>query len=108
MRYATMIIAAYSIGWGIMYAIVLGLQCVPIASMWDKSIKGYQCIEQMLFCFIGSAMNAATDFILIALPLHAIWNLRMSTQEKLQVSGILALGTLLVAFLLCELKILMR
>ena len=80
-----------------MYAIVLGLQCQPLASLWDKSIEDYQCIEQMLFCFIGSAMNVFTDFVLVVLPLHAVWRLHMPTRTKLQILGILALGALSVS-----------
>ncbi|KAF2237074.1 hypothetical protein EV356DRAFT_512338 [Viridothelium virens] len=93
MRYATSIIAVFSVCWGIMYAIVLGLQCRPLAALWDKSIQDSHCIEQMLFCFIGSAMNVFTDFVLLALPVPAVWHLHISIQNRLQVCAILALGT---------------
>ena len=41
-------------------------------------------------------MNVFTDFVLLMLPLQAIWRLKMSIHDKLQISAVLALGTLLV------------
>ena len=41
-------------------------------------------------------MNVFTDFVLVALPLQAVWRLQMSVQNKLQISAIIALGILSV------------
>ncbi|KAI9692939.1 MAG: hypothetical protein M1822_004934 [Bathelium mastoideum] len=108
MRHATNIIAAFSVAWGVMFVVVLGLQCQPLSSMWDKSIKNYHCIKQMLFCLIGSAMNVFTDFVLLALPLHAVWKLQMSTQTKLQISVILGLASFACGVSLARLAILLH
>jgi hypothetical protein len=92
MRNLTNLLAAFSVGWGVMYFTVLLLQCRPLAAMWDHSITNFYCIDSALFCLIGSGMNMVTDFALVALPLHAVWKLHRPTRDKVQISGILGLG----------------
>ncbi|KAL8709212.1 MAG: hypothetical protein Q9225_007482, partial [Loekoesia sp. 1 TL-2023] len=89
------IIGVFSICWSIMVILVCALQCRPVQFIWDKSIKG-TCINAPLFFIIGSAPNTFTDFVLLALPLPAVWNLHTTRAQKISLTVIFLLGSLLV------------
>lgn len=87
------IIGTFSVCWGIMVILVCALQCRPVQYTWDKSIKG-TCINAPLFFIIGSAPNVFTDFVLLVLPLPAVWNLHTTRAQKISLTGIFMLGSL--------------
>ena len=53
-----------------------------------------ECGKEDEFFRIVPAINVGTDVLVLALPAPAIWQLNMSLQQKLQVSGIFLLGAL--------------
>ncbi|EKD14281.1 uncharacterized protein L3040_008370 [Drepanopeziza brunnea f. sp. 'multigermtubi'] len=77
--------------WGAGIVFTCGLQCRPIRAFWDRSIDG-NCIPVNTFVITNQVFNVIMDFVLLALPLPLIWNLRRSWQEKLALTGIFALG----------------
>ena len=87
------IIGIFSVCWGIMVILVCALQCRPVQFTWDKSGKG-TCINAPLFFIIGSAPNVLTDFVLLVLPLPAVWNLHTTRAQKISLTGIFMLGSL--------------
>ncbi|KAI4184316.1 MAG: hypothetical protein L6R41_004826 [Letrouitia leprolyta] len=89
------IIGVFSICWAVMAIMVASLQCRPIEYIWDKSIDG-TCINTTLFFKLGSAPNALTDFVLLALPLPAVWGLQTTRAQKLSLTATFLLGSLLV------------
>ena len=95
MRITAWVIGIFSICWGIMVILVCALQCRPVQYTWDKSIQG-TCINAPLFFIIGSAPNVFTDFVILALPLHAVWNLQTTKFQKVSLLCIFSLGSLYV------------
>lgn len=87
------IIGIFSICWAIMAIMVASLQCRPIQYIWDKSIEG-TCIDTTLFFKLGSAPNVLTDFVLLVLPLPAVWSLQTTTAQKLSLTATFLLGSL--------------
>ncbi|KAL8675378.1 MAG: hypothetical protein Q9168_000209 [Polycauliona sp. 1 TL-2023] len=91
-------ILAYSIGifsicWAITVILVCSFQCRPIQYIWDRSIKG-TCINTTLAFIINSAPNVLTDFVLLVLPLPAVWNLHTTKAQKFSLTVIFLLGSL--------------
>ena len=39
-----------------------------------------------------SALNVATDILILVLPIREVWNLQMPLSRKLQITGLFALG----------------
>ncbi|KAL8933697.1 MAG: hypothetical protein Q9216_006245 [Gyalolechia sp. 2 TL-2023] len=87
------IIGTFSICWSIMAMLVPLLQCRPIERIWDRSVDG-TCINSTLFFKIGSGPNVLTDFVLLALPLPAVWNLHTTRAQKLSLTATFLLGSL--------------
>lgn len=76
-----------------MVVLVVAFQCRPVQLVWDKSIQG-TCIDSPVFFIAGSAPNVFTDFVILALPWHAVWQLKLSTMQKISLVAIFSLGSL--------------
>ncbi|KAL8819662.1 MAG: hypothetical protein Q9223_001958 [Gallowayella weberi] len=83
-------------GFIVLYTIVqiclIIFQCSPISRAWNPSIKA-ECINIGTATTAVAALNVATDFSTLTLPLPLIWGLQLPTAQKLQVSGIFLLGS---------------
>lgn len=88
------IVIGLSIAFGI--AVTLGdiFQCRPVAFVYDTSIPGGKCIDQMGFFKSTAVINIVNDFIVFALPLPTLWRLKMPMAQKLALGFILGLGAL--------------
>lgn len=100
-RYTAYILGVFSVLCGIMVVFVVSLTCRPLKYTWDKSGEG-SCINATVFYIIGTGFNVITDFMVLLLPLHAVWYLQSSIQQKLQLTGIFLLGSLTCAISLAR------
>lgn len=57
-------------------------QCVPIRSQWDTSIQG-KCIDYGTFVLTMGIINIITDFVILAIPIPAVWSLNMKRTKKI-------------------------
>ncbi len=82
----------------IAYCIVQMLQflisCRLIAKAWDRSIRIGSCSGELEICVTNSAINAATDTVMLILPMVMLWDVRMSRREKVGAVTILMTGSL--------------
>lgn len=78
----------------VFYLIILFLrifQCTPVAKIWDPFLPG-KCHSGVTTLIIASAVNAATDFIVLIIPLVCVFKLQMSRRKKWGVSAIFTCG----------------
>lgn len=82
----------------VFYAICFFLEifsCNPIAKAWDPFIMTGTCpVDVLVLNIAASAVNVASDFIILLLPQALIWRLKMSSQRRLGVSIIFAAASL--------------
>lgn len=70
-------------------------ECTPVAKAWNPTIKG-TCIN-LRGSFIGNAVpNIVTDILILALPIHALWQLDTNFWLKMQLSFVFLLGSFVV------------
>ena len=84
-------IGLFVFGYSVAQTFAAIFQCVPIPAVWDPKVKG-DCINTSLAATILAAFNVATDFAILILPMPILWQLRMPTQQKLQIMGMFLLG----------------
>ncbi|KFZ12073.1 hypothetical protein V501_04395 [Pseudogymnoascus sp. VKM F-4519 (FW-2642)] len=77
--------------WGAGIFLICALQCRPLRGYWDKSIEAH-CINGNVFFIVNQGFNVVMDFVILALPLPIIFNLKRAWQDKLALTGIFALG----------------
>jgi hypothetical protein len=68
-------------------------QCVPVEKAWIKSKKGY-CYNLTDAWYANAGFSITTDFIILFLPIHMIYNLQKAKQEKLLLYAIFGVGAL--------------
>jgi len=81
--------ACYSIA----QAFLAIFQCTPMKKMWDMTVPG-TCVKMPQAAQIPSALNSATDVVMVLMPLPLIWGLHVQKKWKVQLLGIFMLGGL--------------
>ena len=94
-RRATVIIGIACTSWLIATLLCLAFQCHTNAERYDAdSLFSDQCIDMKAYWAAVTGSNMALDLIILCMPLYMVWNLRLSTRQKVALSGIFALGAL--------------
>lgn len=79
--------------------------CTPVAFFWDSTIPNGNCLEKWPLYFANAAINIATDFMILLLPIFILKDLMMPKMQKYFLMAIIALGGMYVRahlpFLLC-------
>ena len=75
------------------FEIALIFQCVPVAAVWDLTIKG-KCINAQALLFAGAGFSIAEDIMLMLLPASEIKGLNLSLKKRISVTLLFALGSL--------------
>lgn len=88
----------FTICWALMVIFVVGFQCIPLDALWNPMIKG-KCINFAAFSIAGSVPDVLVDFIMLVLPMAAVWKLQKALAERLSLIAIFALGSLYVRLL---------
>jgi hypothetical protein len=70
--------------------------CAPISAYWYQEMD--KCLDQSAIILGDSKVSAATDAILLVLPLPLTWSLQIPNERELRVGGMLAVGGLATAF----------
>ena len=67
--------------------------CDPIRAFYDKSVDG-KCINMYTTIMAQGVLTLVTDILILILPMPLVWNLRVTTRQKVGVSVVFLLGSL--------------
>ena len=70
------------------------LQCLPIAFNWDPSVRGGRCIDRRVLYTATSALNIATDLLILGVPLWIFVDLKIPRRAKIALLFVFLLGFL--------------
>ena len=74
--------------------LLIMFECIPLDKAWNPKIKGGHCIDLQAASLAAGAVNVVSDFLILLLPMLAIWRLRMSPKQKIGISAVFATGFL--------------
>ncbi|RAL01565.1 uncharacterized protein BO80DRAFT_62467 [Aspergillus ibericus CBS 121593] len=77
-------------GIGVLFAAIF--QCWPIAYVWNHTIEGGSCFNQVAFYRYVSPPNILTDVLILVMPLPYVWKLHTRNGQKLALTGVFLLG----------------
>ncbi|CAI7569306.1 unnamed protein product [Penicillium discolor] len=83
--------AVFILCWLAAMEIGLGLECIPIQSIWNSDVKG-TCINLVAFSYFTNITNLITDIWVFLLPVPIIFGLHINRRRKLEVAGVFAIG----------------
>lgn len=69
--------------------------CQPIAKYWDPETPGH-CIFTLEADYGYGSLNFITDLLMFILPLPMVWRIQLSRKERIGVSVIFMIGSVLV------------
>ncbi|KAI0804258.1 hypothetical protein GGR55DRAFT_326000 [Xylaria sp. FL0064] len=78
-------------GWCLGQFLSVVFLCVPVKGLWDKSVKA-KCQDQLVGVYLNAVGTLVTDFVILFLPMPAIWKLNLPKAQKWALMGIFSLG----------------
>ena len=73
--------------------LVVIFECQPRAKIWNFKLPG-TCINGTANFIVTGGWNVVSDSLILALPLYAIWQLKMPLKRKFSVGAVFATGLL--------------
>jgi len=68
--------------------------CVPREKIWNPFYQGGKCADQEALVMASASFNAASDFIILLLPIHSVWKLQIPLKKKILIDIYFATGLL--------------
>ncbi|OBT90742.1 hypothetical protein VE02_00676 [Pseudogymnoascus sp. 03VT05] len=91
-RLVVKIALAWMICHTLAFGLVVTLQCVPVQSVWDHSIKG-RCTDSQAFVYAAAGFSIFEDFVIMLLPAWELKDLGLNTKKKFALMFLFALGS---------------
>ncbi|PLB40681.1 uncharacterized protein BDW47DRAFT_100645 [Aspergillus candidus] len=102
-RAITTVLIVYTLAWGATAIFAHIFQCWPVERYWKRHIKGH-CIRHQVALFMSTAgLSLGEDVALLLLPLVVVWRLKLVLQQKIQLTLLFSVGTLVCVFSLMRL-----
>ena len=92
LKYAVIAICAYSV-WSVLQTV---LQCIPISASWRRAAlePGDRCLLLDVQLWSLGVPNVVLNWMLLFIPIHAIWKLQMSHGQKTKELALMCLRNL--------------
>lgn len=68
-------------------------QCVPVNHSWTPGVVP-KCINYVAMIIACGVINIVTDFIMLGLPIPALWSLQVSSHRKWALTFMFCIGGL--------------
>lgn len=92
-RLALKILMAFLFIHGFMFLLLMVFQCLPIESIWDRSIQG-RCLNVSAISYGGAACSILEDIILIVIPIPELIKLQLGKKKRMALVCMFAIGSL--------------
>ena len=91
-RRVTLGIGIFIVLHALLLMIACAFRCIPVASIWDLSVKSTWCINYAAGFLAGMIINSLIDATLLCLPFIMIRKLQMRPGRKVALAGLFCLG----------------
>ncbi|KAL1794317.1 hypothetical protein ACET3X_007738 [Alternaria dauci] len=85
------VISIIIVGHFITAILVTVFQCRPVRGVWDFTVEP-TCLDFVTYLYASSAVNVATDLLLLVLPLSHLWKLNLPKKQRFILCVLLAGG----------------
>ena len=91
--------------WGVTFALITWIPCVPVAAYWDSAIKDARCwglgshdVDEYLRFFVSQAISTTIlDFIIFVIPARIYFQSNVSRKTRVYMALLFGLGLMYVA-----------
>lgn len=81
-RFVTMGFMTILLTHGLMFLFLVAFQCLPVQSIWDRSMEG-RCLDLNALGYAGASVNILEDVLLFVMPVPELMKLQLSTKKRL-------------------------
>ncbi|CAI6340838.1 unnamed protein product [Periconia digitata] len=85
------VLAALIICFCIIYSSIRIFSCRPREKIWNPSLPG-KCVNFLWILYMGGGLNVISDWVILLLPLHAVYHLQMRIKKKILVAIVFTFG----------------
>ncbi|KAF4626248.1 hypothetical protein G7Y89_g11912 [Cudoniella acicularis] len=71
-------------------------QCVPVSSIWDKTILNPTCVNFTMVTNVFAAFSIVTDGLTLTIPTWIVYDLQINRRQKIMLVGVLSFGLITV------------
>lgn len=94
-RIAAFTLMGATICYGLSCTIVTLVACQPFEANWDKvSYPSYKCIDLSVFRIAQTAIGAALDILILAMPIPIVWSMSCKIGRKVGLTFLFSVGIL--------------
>ncbi|KZL83919.1 integral membrane protein [Colletotrichum incanum] len=79
---------------GTLFTIPFAVQCIPVRSIWDRTITDRQCLNLQAVGYSSGGLAMAEDIAILLLPIPHVWQLKISLPRRLAVIALFSVGSL--------------
>jgi hypothetical protein len=81
---------------GTIFCFTALFQCRPISAAWEVTVdKNPNCINDDVSLLVAGIINTLTDFVVVLLPIRAVWNLQLPSHHPQSIASDLRMKSLL-------------
>ncbi|KAG9252570.1 uncharacterized protein F5Z01DRAFT_690857 [Emericellopsis atlantica] len=77
---------------GLIYMLLVILQCLPVHSIWDRSVQA-KCVNITAMTFSGAILSIIEDIVIFALPIKEVFQLRLTMQKRIALVLMFSVGS---------------
>lgn len=77
--------------WTVTFFLTSLLQCIPITPLVEP-FYGNKCVNTVPLWYAGSISDIVIDFMILGMPIPAVWKLNLPVKQKLGVLAMFLLG----------------
>ncbi|KAH6988649.1 hypothetical protein EDB80DRAFT_690207 [Ilyonectria destructans] len=107
MRSIIYVVGGFVFLYSVMTVLVTIFLCVPVEKFWRPGVPGI-CLNRTAVWCTNAALNVATDFAIILLPMPALKKLKLPNYQKRAVIIVFAVGGLTCAISIARLQSLVK
>ncbi|KAH7262935.1 integral membrane protein [Fusarium tricinctum] len=76
------------------------VNCYPIRTYWDPTVRNAHCLNQRKIFFSDLALSIVTDLIILLVPIPLTWRLTLSVRKRIKIVLLLGAGGIATALTL--------
>lgn len=92
-KMAVKILIAFMASHGFAFAVVIIFQCVPISSIWDRTIEG-RCLDLKAIGYTGAVFSIVEDLLILVLPISELNTLSFGIRKRVSLMLMFSIGSL--------------
>ncbi|KAH7303145.1 hypothetical protein B0I35DRAFT_365508, partial [Stachybotrys elegans] len=91
-RRAVYALALILIFHGAIFCLLTIFQCLPVDSIWDRSMESKKCINTNAIVYSSGILSILEDFAILVMPVRQTWQLNINRKKRFLILALFSIG----------------